>query len=316
MWQDADDAYAQLRSAGVTKEEKLQNLDVLLHTFGGDPTGAYRLGQALRLLANGLEFLVPEYAFSAGSLLCLSGDCIWLGDNAGLSPFDITLRERTVPALEVPLASVDNFVEFATAARGKIEELLQAVGSQHTTTLDSDLLCEMVKQVGALKIGEYFRERLLTANYAQVLLDSYMFRGQPNAADRRRDVIEKMVHRSPSHQYFMDFHIARAASLTVRQLDTQTSDLAKRVVAHLDDLTAQGVICLNLADEYKMPFIRFYETSVTDQGDGDGYSATQEEAEQPSDGHVEGTLRDVQAETRPSQAGRWPNAQRGSRKSE
>ena len=25
-----------------------------------------------------------------------------------------------------------------------------------------------------------------------------------------------------------------------------------------NDLTSQGVICLNLADEYKMPFIKFY----------------------------------------------------------
>ena len=296
---DADDAYDQLRQAGITKEEKLQNLDVLLHTFGGDPSGAYRLGQTLRSFTNDLEFLVPEYAFSAGSLLSLSGDCIWLGDNAGLSPFDITLREGTVPASEVSLASVDNFLEFATAARGKIEEMLQALGSPRTTALDSELLCEMVKQVGALKIGEYFRERLLTANYAQVLLDSYMFRGQPNAIDRRRDVIDKMVHKSPSHQFFMDFHIARSASLAVEQLDTGISDLVKGVVTHLDDLTAQGLICLNLADEYKMPFIKFYEMSDIEQGGSDDHSAREKEAEdQPSDGYTEGTHGHVQEEAR------------------
>ena len=302
MMDDADDAYSQLRGAGVAKEEKLQSLDVLIHTFGGDPTGAYRLGQTLRLLTNELEFLVPEYAFSAGSLLCLSGDMIWLGDNAGLSPFDITLREGTVPALEISLASVDNFVEFATTAREKVEKLLQAIGSQHATELDSDLLCEMVKQVGALKIGEYFRERLLTANYAQVFLDSYMFREQPNAVDRRRDVIEKMVHRSPSHQYFMDFHIARSASLAVKQLDTRTSDLAKGLITHLNDLTARGVVCLNLADEYKMPFIRFYDISATEQGEGDDDS-TKEEENQSSNGHIARTLEDVQTETGTPQAG-------------
>lgn len=300
---DADEAYRQLRGTGITKEEKLRSLDVLIHTFGGDPTGAYRLGQTLRLLACKLEFLVPEYAFSAGTLLCLSGDTIWLGDNAGLSPFDITLTERTGPALEVSLASVDNFVGFATTAREKVEKLLHAIGSQHTTELDSDLLCEMVKQVGALKIGEYFRERLLTANYAQVLLDSYMFRGQPNATDRRRDVIEKMVHSSPSHQYFMDFHIARSASLAVEQLDTQTSDLAKQLVAHLDDLTAKGVVCLNLANNDKMPFIRFYDAGATEQGEGDDDS-TKEEETQSSDGHIAGTLEDVQTETGTPQAGR------------
>ena len=299
MVDDADDAYSQLRKAGITKEVKLENLDVLLHTYGGDPSGAYRLGQTIRSFTNCLDFLIPEYAYSAGSLLSLSGDCIWFGDNARLSPFDITLRERTLPASEVSLASVDNFLEFATAARSKIEIMLQTLGSERNTTLDSDLLCELVRQVGALKIGEYFRERLLTANYAQVLLDSYMFRGLPNAIDRRRDVIDKMVHSSPSHQFIMDFHIARNASLTVQQLDTVTSDLIKAVVNHLDDLTAQGLICLNLADEYKMPFIKFYETSSIPQGDSNGYDTSGEEAEeQKSNGHVEGTLGDVQEEAR------------------
>ena len=205
--------------------------------------------------------------------------------------------------MEVSLASVDNFVGFATTAREKVERLLQAMGSQHTTDLDSDLLCEMVRQVGALKIGEYFRERLLTANYAQVLLDSYMLRGQPNAAGRRRDVIEKMVHSSPSHQYFMDFHIARSASLAVQQLDTRTSDLAKQLVSYLDDLTAQEVVCLNLANDHKMPFIRFYDASAAEQGEGDGDNTKEEEPES-SNGHATGALEDVQTETGTPKAGR------------
>ena len=133
-------------------------MDVLLHTLGGDPSGAYRLAQTIRSFTNKLDFLIPDYAFSAGSLLSLSGDCVWFGDNASLSPFDITLIERTIPASEVSLASVDNFLEFATAARNKIEMMLQMLGSGRGTTLESDLLCELVRQVGALKIGEYFRE--------------------------------------------------------------------------------------------------------------------------------------------------------------
>ena len=173
----------------------------------------------------------------------------------------------------------------------------------------------MVKQVGALKMGEYFRERLLTANYAQILLDSYMFRGQPNALGRRCDVIEKMVHSSPSHEYFMDFHIARSASLAVKQLDSHISDLAKRVIVELNDLTARGVVCLNLADEYKMPFIWFYDVSAIEQGEEDA-DTTKEEETQPSNGHVAGTLEDVQTEAGASPAGRQSDTKRGSRKSE
>ena len=110
-------------------------------------------------------------------------------------------------------------------------------------------MCELVKQVGALKIGEYFRERLLTAEYAQVLLESYMFRDTANGVDRSREIIDKMVHSSPSHDFIMDFQISRDLGLNVQQLDTGTSDLVKGVVTHLEDLTDQGLICMNLADE-------------------------------------------------------------------
>ena len=293
---DADDVYRHLRQSGVKKEDKLQELDVLLHTYGGDPIGAYRLGQTIRALTANLDFLIPEYAYSAGSLLSLSGDCIWFGDNAGLSPFDITLTDRTPPASEVSLASVDNFLAFATEARTKIETMLQNLGSQRDTTLESDLLCELVRQVGALKIGEYFRERLLTANYAEVFLDSYMLWGTPNRGDRRRDVIDKMVHSSPSHEFIMDFHIARNARLNVQQLDTETSDLTKAVVGHLDNLTAQGLICMNLTDQYKMPFIKFYETRSVPQGGTNAYNESEDDGAEPSDGHIAGTSGDVQEE--------------------
>ena len=167
---DTEDAYAELRRAGFSKEQKLESIDVLLHTWGGNPTAAYRMAQMLRSFSNDLVFIVPEHAMSAGTLLTLADNRILLGDNAGLSPFDITLVEPTPPPSEVSLASVDSFIEFAIEARKQIERLLRELDSKQSTSIDSDLLCRLVEQEGALKIGEYCRERLLTARYAEVLL--------------------------------------------------------------------------------------------------------------------------------------------------
>lgn len=60
-----------LKSRGLRKEAPLDSLDVLIHTYGGDPTAAYRLAQVIRNFANEVDFLVPEYAFSGGTIVCL-----------------------------------------------------------------------------------------------------------------------------------------------------------------------------------------------------------------------------------------------------
>ena len=301
--EDATEAYYQLRQAEVSKESKLDKLDVLLHTYGGDPDAGYQLGQTIRSLANKVDFVIPEYASSAGSLLALSGDCIWFGDNASLSPFDITLTEETVPESEVMLASVDNFLEFATEARRRIEIMLRETGSKGATTIDSDLVCEMVKQVGALKIGEYYRERLLVSVYAKVFLDSYMFREVSDGKSRRKAVIRTMTHDSPSHDFVMDFRIAEGEGLIVKQLDTELSDQAKDLVTHLNELTEQDVICERLSDDERVPFIRFLDINGVPRG------VRYDHIESPSApaGHAEGPPRDVRAEADTSEAVRQPD---------
>src|SRR5262249_35813121 len=150
-------------------------LDLLIHTNGGDPIAAYRIGQVVRSLAVEVDVLIPEYAYSAGTLLSFAGDSIRLGDFAGLSPIDITLTEPSSREVGgVQLASVDSFIEFAKRVRQQIENLLNLYQREGIcTTVDSDLLVEMVKQVGALRVGKYYRERVTTGHYAEVLLETY-----------------------------------------------------------------------------------------------------------------------------------------------
>src|SRR5437667_6488179 len=82
--------YQSLRSSGATIENKLSNLDVLVHSYGGHPVAAYRMAQLIRDLASDVAFLVPDHAYSAATLLCFAGNEIRLAHYAGLSPIDIT----------------------------------------------------------------------------------------------------------------------------------------------------------------------------------------------------------------------------------
>src|SRR2546427_3035747 len=108
---DINYAYKELRDGGVAKEQPL--------TYGGDPVAGYRVAQVLRSMYNEMDVLVPEHAYSAGTLTSFCGDEIRLGDFAGLSPIDITITEPGSDGVQ--LAGLDSFLQFAHEARAKSE---------------------------------------------------------------------------------------------------------------------------------------------------------------------------------------------------
>ncbi|MFI5087002.1 MAG: hypothetical protein ACHP7I_01285 [Terriglobales bacterium] len=258
---DIADAYQELRIAGWSREHPIPQLDLLVHTTGGDPVAAYRLAQAVRSLSQEMDVLVPEYAYSAGTLLSFAGDSIRLGDYAGLSPIDITLTEPSNrSAGGVQLASVDSFIEFTKKVRQTVEQMLAGCAREGiSTTVDSDLLVQMVKEVGALKVGKYYRERTLTGHYAEVLLDSYMFRDETDAKDRRNQVIEKFLFSAPSHDLHLDYHLCADWHLKMEQMQTDESDICKAAIETLGTFTDNGMICQKLNRKRRMPFIKFYD---------------------------------------------------------
>jgi hypothetical protein len=262
---DAGEVYESFRRSHVTVEKKLPALDVLVDSYGGDPVAAYRMAQLIRDLAKKVSYLVAHHAYSAGTLLCFSGEEVRLAHYAGLSPIDITLVSDpgTRPRQEVELASVDSFLEFATSAREKIEKLLDKMGHKSGSTVDSDLLVQMVKEIGALEVGKYFRSRTLTGHYAEQLLRNYMFAGCLDCKDRTGVVVQNFLFRAPTHDFHLDYHLCSTWGITVREMDTVESDLAKAAIDELEDLADDKAICPHVTRRLRMPFIRFYKNANT-----------------------------------------------------
>ncbi len=63
-------------------------IDVLLHSPGGDAAATERIVNVLRQRFNEVHFLIPHSAYSAATMLALSGDTITLGMFATLGPID------------------------------------------------------------------------------------------------------------------------------------------------------------------------------------------------------------------------------------
>ncbi len=258
---DVGYCYRAFRQAGITPEKRIENCDVLIHTYGGDPVSAYELAHVIRDMVHKVVFLVPERGYSAGTLLCFSADQIRLGHYAGLSPIDITVRDVRGKG-EVELTSIDYYFNFATDSQRRIQRVLQDFGEDLNTAVGSDLLCRMVEQVGALAVGKYYRARRLTGHYAQVLLDRYMLKGLPNAKGLRDRIIRELLFSAPAHDYHVDYCLCDDMGLRVERMSTEEFDATMALVDLLDELVHDEAICPNVTDDLKLPFIAYFPRNV------------------------------------------------------
>ena len=257
---DVADCYGAFRNGNRTPEEPLDELDVLLHTTGGNPVAGYRLAQCIRDFAGDVTFLVPEHAFSAGTLLCFAGDDVHLGHYAGMSPIDITMIEwRESGRDEVELASFDYYLQFTDDCQRHIQKVLASLSVDGISDVGDALLCRLVDQVGALRVGEYYRARMLTGHYAEVLLDSYMLAGKPNSAGRRDRIIRSLLFGKPAHQFHLDYHMCAGAGLEVHEMPTGESEVTKELVRTLRRLAREETIACRsptISSNRLLPFSR------------------------------------------------------------
>jgi hypothetical protein len=81
-------------------------LDVLLATPGGSADQVGRFVNALRPRFAEVDFLIPSFCMSAGTLFALSGDNIWMSERGCLGPIDPQVQNkdrRFVPAQTILL---------------------------------------------------------------------------------------------------------------------------------------------------------------------------------------------------------------------
>lgn len=84
----------------LPKEEK--KISVILTTGGGSALAVERYVNILREFYSEVNFIVPDHAFSAGTIFCMSGDKIYMDFFSVLGPIDPQVQNkegRFVPAL-------------------------------------------------------------------------------------------------------------------------------------------------------------------------------------------------------------------------
>jgi len=197
---------------------KVQRLDLLMYSRGGNTMTGFALANALREFAETVSILVPFRAHSCATLIALSADGIVAGPFAQLTPIDPSITTPHGPTIQeggelkflpVSVEDVANFFELARNEAGLKEE-------QHLAAI----LGHLSQRVNPLALGAVYRAREQIGMLAKKLLSLHMKDDEVIAR-----VVRALTRELLSHDYYIGRREAKSLGLPVVDATTEESDL-------------------------------------------------------------------------------------------
>jgi hypothetical protein len=216
-----------------------ERTDLLIHSGGGDINVAYQMIELLRMHSKVVRAVVPLYAKSAATLLCLGADEIVMDELAQLGPLDTQIIEERKGGHFSFASALNPFKTLEQLRQFSLETLDIAVklivsrcpmnpdeALDHATKFVGAITSPLFAQLSPEKLGEYSRALSVGTEYGERLLRRY---SRIPEADHER-LLERLVHGYPSHEYIIDYREALELGLPVVLFSDTERDLADRLL--------------------------------------------------------------------------------------
>ncbi len=236
---------------------KNNNLDVLIHSPGGHLTSCYRTARLIARYTDCWEALVPGYAASGATLICLGSSNIVLPDVAPLGPVDPqVLSKRPTRFFSIERQSPLEAFQAGKYLREFALSTLNAsmyflVAEQHVapqTALETasklavQLAQPILEKIEPYDLGAFDLDSNLALNYCRRIADPSEVKKQT----QRRAKYSELVERYPAHEFAVDISEAQALGLTVSEPNEDLEDLFEELGPLLDQLeTYIGLVTTN-----------------------------------------------------------------------
>lgn len=222
--------------------KKFPELDVLIHSGGGDINSAFKIVELLRLHAEKVYACVPIAAKSAATLICLGCDVICIDELGELGPLDTQILEEKKGGKAEFASALNPFKTLEQLQKFSLETFdigVKMVAARSGLDLD-ECIKHSIDFVGVTtgplfskldpeKLGEYSRALAVGKDYAERIIRRYK-RWEPQ---KTQDLVERLVHGYPSHDYIIDYHELREMGLDVQMLSTQEMDACNAFIQKL-----------------------------------------------------------------------------------
>ena len=240
-----------LRMRSALDSCKVDELDLVIHSGGGDIHAAYQIVQLLRLHAKRVHACVPFYAKSAATLLCLGAEQIFVDELAQLGPLDTQIYEEKSGGKAEVTSALNPFKTLEQLQKFSLETLdiaVKMIAMRSGMSLDECLkhAIEFVRsttgplftQLNPEKLGEYSRSLAVGTEYGARLIRRYTTWDD----DKRTEILEKLVHGYPSHEYIIDYHELEEMGFDVSLFE----DSERESVRSLFDVISTGKTVIEL----------------------------------------------------------------------
>jgi len=166
----------QVRFALERKSKKKRRLIVVLETTGGYIEVAQRIADAFRQHYRIVDFIVPNYAMSAGTVLVMSGDAIYMDYFSVLGPIDPQVQQN------------DNWVP----ALGYVKKFNQLIEKSSKGQLTSAEMTFLVSKFNPAELYAYEQATKLSEQLLKQWLVKYKFKDWRTTEARRIKVTAAM----------------------------------------------------------------------------------------------------------------------------
>lgn len=172
-------------------------LVIVLNTPGGTAEAVEKMVEIVRFHYDEVYFVVPDFAMSAGTIFCMSGDRIFMDYSSSLGPIDpqVSKGSEYVPAL--------GYLE-------KVEQLLEK--ARQGTISQAEFL--ILQSIDLAMLSRYEQARDLTVTLLKKWLVQYKFRdwethgtsqamlGQPVTDEEKRQRAEDIAKTLGDHKFW------------------------------------------------------------------------------------------------------------------
>ncbi|HJQ30930.1 MAG TPA: hypothetical protein VJ866_02055 [Pyrinomonadaceae bacterium] len=202
----------------------IDTLDILVHSGGGHIDVAYQAAKFFRRHCRKLNVLVPIYAKSAATLICLMADTIHMGEFAELGPLDVQIHDPFEKG-QFPFSPLDEFKsmeflrEYASEVVHYFSHLVVDISGMSVKEAVHEslpaviqMMAPLYKHVDPSKVGGYRRSLAVGEEYARRILQQRRFRDIEGLTQR-------LVWQYPSHDFVIDYDEVVEMGLPVKRLD-------------------------------------------------------------------------------------------------
>lgn len=201
-----DEEDATILYEGLRNHARLDRLDLVINTSGGNVTAVRKLLQILHAATAHLTILVPYKARSAGTILCLGAHSVVLTPLAELSPIDPQMKGVGIQVGRPAQLSSEDIVSF----RAMAQHWFDIRGEEHALSL-LKILCE---RMFPPSLTQFFRAEQLVR---QVALEALCFQLPDAHAQARQHIVDQLINGYADHSYPLTCSDLRELGLQVAE---------------------------------------------------------------------------------------------------